>query len=203
MKILASGDLHGDRKLTERLAEKAEKENVDLVILAGDISHFDARTENMIGPFLKRGKKVLFVPGNHETLATADFLAEVYGPEAKNLHGYSVLHKGVGIFGCGGATIGPNLRLEEDEIFELLQKGFKYVKDSKKKIMVTHVHPAESIIERMTEFFRGSTSVRKAIDKFKPDILLCAHVHEAAGIEEKIGNTRVINVSKSEKIIEI
>ena len=65
------------------------------------------------------------------------------------------------------------------------------------------MHPAESIIERMTEFFRGSTSVRKAIDKFKPDILLCAHVHEAAGIEEKIGNTRVINVSKSEKIIEI
>ena len=78
MKILASGDIHNDSRLAEKLAEKAEKENVDLVILCGDITQFD-KCENIIGPFKKHNRKVLFVPGNHESFATADFLAEVYG----------------------------------------------------------------------------------------------------------------------------
>ena len=77
------------------------------------------------------------------------------------------------------------------------------IKDFKKKIMVTHAHPVGSTMEKFSDFVPGSTSVREAIDKFKPDFLLCSHVHEAEGIEEKIGKTRVINVGKSGKIIEI
>ena len=77
MKILASGDIHGDTMLAEKLAEKAEKENVDLVVLCGDLTQFEQSTEGIIGPFAKKGKKVLLIPGNHETVATADFLAEL------------------------------------------------------------------------------------------------------------------------------
>ena len=57
MKILASGDIHGDTKLAEALADKAEKENVDLVILAGDITFADQSTKNIIGPFEKAKKQ--------------------------------------------------------------------------------------------------------------------------------------------------
>jgi len=142
----------------------------------------------------------LILPGNHETVATVDFLAELYG--MKNIHGYSVKYKDVGIFGCGGANIGL-FQLEEDEIYDLLKKGFDKIKYLKKKIMATHVHPSESKIERFTELFPGSKGVRKAIDKFHPDLLLCSHVHEAEGIEEKIGKTKVINVGRKGKIIEI
>jgi Icc-related predicted phosphoesterase len=35
-----------------------------------------------------------------------------------------------------------------------------------------------------------------------PDFLLCSHVHEAEGIEEIIGTTRVINVGKQGKIFD-
>jgi Icc-related predicted phosphoesterase len=49
----------------------------------------------------------------------------------------------------------------------------------------------------------GSKAVRKAIKEFKPDVLISAHIHEAAGMEEKIGKTKVINVSRKEKIFEI
>ena len=73
----------------------------------------------------------------------------------------------------------------------------------KTKIMVTHVHPSDSKIEKFSQFFPGSTGIKKAIDRFKPDILLCGHVHEAEGIEEMIGTTRVINVGRKGKIIEI
>ena len=200
MRILAAGDIHGDTGLAERLAQKAVKEKADLVILCGDITRFDSSTTNLIGPFVKRKKKVLFVPGNHESFATADFLAQVYG--VKNIHGYSVKYGNVGLFGCGGANIGIE-QLDEKEIYGLLKQGFDKIKDLKKKIMVTHVHPSETKMERFTEFFPGSTGIRRAVERFHPDILLCSHVHEAEGIEEKIGNTQVINVGKEGKMIDI
>lgn len=200
LRILAAGDIHGDTGLAEKLAEKAKKEHVDLVILCGDITMADQSTDNLIGPFVKRKEKVLLLPGNHETVATTDFLSELYG--VKNLHGYSVKYKDVGIFGAGGANIGL-FQLDEDEIYGLLKKGFDKIKYLSKKIMATHVHPAGTKMEKFTELFPGSKGVRKAIEKFKPDILLCSHVHEAEGIEEKIGKTRVISVGKKGKIIEI
>ena len=200
MKILASGDIHGDTRLAKRLAEKAYNEKVDLVVLCGDLTYAERSLDNIIGPFVARGKRVIIIPGNHETVATADFLAELYG--IKNIHGISVKYKDVGIFGCGGANIGV-FKLDEKEIYDLLKKGHKSIEAFRKKIMVTHVHPSGTKMEQLTEVFPGSDGVRKAIEKFKPDIALCSHVHEAEGIEEKIGKTRVINVGRKGKIFEI
>ncbi len=200
LKILAAGDIHGDIGLAEKLAERAQREKVDLVVLCGDLTLAETSTANIIGPFKKRHEKVLLIPGNHETVATADFLAELYG--VKNIHGYSVKYRDVGIFGAGGANIGL-FQLTEKEIYDLLKKGHDKVKYLKKKIMITHVHPTGTKMEKFTKFFPGSSGIRRAIDKLQPDLLLCSHVHEAEGIEEKVGKTKVINVGKKGKIIEI
>ncbi len=203
MRILAAGDIHGDTKLAQELAKKAEKENVDLVVLCGDLVASDLNTAGIIGPFIKKNKKVILIPGNHETLATADFLAELYG--ATNLHGYSVQfgkQNELGLFGCGLANIGQ-FALQEQEIYDLLKKGYNYVKKSKKKIMITHVHPSGTLMEKLSHFVPGSSGIKKAVQQLKPDILLCSHVHEAEGIEEKIGSTLVINVGRKGKILEI
>lgn len=200
LRIFSAGDIHGDTRLAERLAEEAKDKRADLVVLCGDLTFAERSTDNIIGPFKKRNLKVLLIPGNHETNATADFLAKVY--DVKNIHGYSVKYKDVGIFGAGGANIGIS-QLSEKEIYDMLKKGFEYIKGLDKKIMVTHVHPSDTRMEKFTQFFPGSTGVRRAIDKFQPDILLCSHVHEAEGLEEKIGKTRVINVGKRGKVIDV
>jgi len=203
LKILAAGDIHGDKKLTKKLAERAKKENVDLVILTGDLTFFEESTDKIIGPFAKQGKKVLIIPGNHETLATTDFLTELYS-NTKNIHGYAVEIENVGIFGAGGTSnVGPFSHFSNSELYELLKKGFNQVKDKKVKIMVTHEHPSNTLMEKFTHFFKGSSGIERAIKKFKPDIALCSHIHEAGGIEEKIGNTKVINVAREGKIIEV
>ncbi len=202
LRILAAGDIHGDTSLTKRLAERAKKENVDLVILTGDLTMAEQSTDNIIGPFAKAGKKVLLIPGNHETIATADFLAEVY-PDTKNIHGYAMKFGDVGIFGCGGADIGIHA-LSERQIMETLKKGYDRLKklpEIKKKIMVTHMHAAGSKAEWFG--FKGSDSIRKAIETFKPDIMLFGHIHESEGIEEKIGKTFLLNPGREGKIIEI
>lgn len=199
-KILAAGDLHGDKGLAKKLAEKAKKENVDLVILAGDLTMFDSDTKGIIGPFVKLKKPVLLLHGNHESLATIDFLTEMYGPHAKNLHGYSLIKNDVGIFGAGGADFGVS-PMTESQFFKTLSKAHKGIKNLKKKIMVTHTHPFKSKAE--FSGFQGSKGIRKAVREFKPDIMISGHIHEAEGIEEKIGKTKVINVGKKGKVIEI
>jgi len=197
-KILAIGDIHGDTGLVKRLAEKAQKEDVDVVILAGDLTFVEQSVKDLIGPFIKAKKQVLLIPGNHESVATVNFLAEMY-PNTKNIHGYSIRKGNLGIFGAGGGDI---INITPDkEIFRALKQGHEKVKDSKKKIMVTHMHPRGSKAE--FSGFEGSTAVKKAIKEFQPNILVNAHIHEASGIEEKIGDTKVINVSRKEKIFEI
>ena len=197
-KILAIGDIHGDTGLVKKLAEKAKKENVDLIILAGDITFVEQSTKNLIGPFVKAKKQVLLIPGNHESFATADFLAEMYSG-TKNIHGYSFKKNNLGIFGAGGGDV---INVTPDkEIFDLLKKGHENIKDLKKKIMVTHMHHKGSKAE--FSGFPGSRAVKKAIKEFKPDILISAHIHEAGGLQEKIGKTEIINVSRKAKIFEI
>ena len=198
-KILAVGDIHGDTGLVKKLAKKAKDEDVDLIILAGDLTWADQSTKNLIGPFSKEKKPVLIIPGNHESNSTIDFLSEMYS-NAKDIHGRSVVHNGVGIFGAGSADFGINM-IEDEEIFYLLEKGHKNIKDLKKKIMVTHMHHAGG----KSEFsgWPGSEAITKAVKKFKPDLLISAHIHEAGGIEEKLGKTKIINVSRKPKIFEI
>ncbi len=198
LKILAASDIHGDSRIAAKLAKKAEIEHADLVVLCGDITGW-TETRNIIRPFKEKHQKVLILPGNWDSFATTDFLAEIYG--VKNIHGYSAQYDNVGFFGAGGAEGPGPSRISEKELFDTLKKAHIGLKGIEKKIMVTHAHPAGS----KSEFsgIEGSKAVSKAIREFKPDILLHGHIHEAAGMEEMMGRTRIINVGRDGTIIEI
>ncbi|HLA23339.1 MAG TPA: metallophosphoesterase [Candidatus Nanoarchaeia archaeon] len=199
IKILAVGDLHSDSLLINRLAEKAERENVDLVILTGDLTFAESSTDNIVGPFIKKKKQVLLIPGNHESVETANFLAELY-PNTKNIHGHHFIKDNLGIFGVGGANIGIH-QISEKEIYDLLKKSHDKIKNLEKKLMVTHMHPQGT----KSEFsgFPGSKAIRSMIEKLQPNIAIFSHIHEAAGTEELIGKTLAINVSRKGRIFEI
>lgn len=199
LKILAAADIHGDSRLVKKLAKRAKDENVDLVVLCGDITGW-VETKNIIQPFKDEKKRVLILPGNWDSFATTDFLAQVYG--VTNIHGYTAVYNNVGFFGAGGAESAPGPgNVTEEELFKNLQRAHSELKGIEKKIMVTHMHPHGS----KSEFsgFEGSRSIKRAIEKFKPDFVLHGHIHEAGGAEELIGKTRVINVGREGKIIEI
>ena len=127
-KILAASDLHGDSELVKKLAKQADSENVDLVVLCGDLTGW-VETKNIIKPFKDRNKKVLIIPGNHDSFATADFLAEMYG--IRNIHGYAVKYQDIGFFGAGGAEIGPG-RITEKELMQTLEKAHPGLKEISK-----------------------------------------------------------------------
>jgi len=198
MKILALSDIHGDRDFVKQMAEKGAQEKVDLVLIAGDFTGFDGSVDGLIGPFKAKGLEVGILPGNHEGLAEVGFLVEKYG--IKNLHGY-ILKKGdVGFFGCGYGDVGLH-QLTEEDFFKTLKEGHGRLSGIKKKIMITHIQPKNSILG--LGMWPGSSGVRKAVEELQPDFHLCGHVHETQGIEEVVGKTRIINVGKTGRIIEV
>jgi putative phosphoesterase len=195
-KILAASDIHGDTDATKKLAAKAKKENVDLVVLAGDLSGF-VETEGILKPFIDNDQKVVFVPGNWDSSVTADVLTKMYG--VKNVGKHYVKYGDVGVFGVGSPD--GQLDLNEEKAFNKLKKDFGKIKDLEKKIMVSHIHAAGT----KSEFsgIPGSTGVRKAIEEFQPDIFLSGHIHEAEGLKDQVGKTKVFSVGEKGKIIEI
>ncbi len=196
LRILAAGDLHGDKEIAENLAKKAESKKVDLVVLAGDLHGFFEGDE-IISPFKKRHQKVVFVPGNWDSSLEVDLLRNVH--QIKNLDGYYVNYQGVDIFGVGS----PDMKFELDKNdFKKMKKNFDRIKTKEgKKILVSHLHASGTKAEGSG--IPGDEMLRKAIEEFKPDIFISAHIHEAEGIEEKIGKTKVVQVGEKGKIIEI
>ena len=199
LRILAAGDIHGDPGISKKLAEKAEKEKVDLVVLLGDLTGL-VQTKNIIKPFIDKKQKVVFVPGNWETKSDAETLSKQYG--IKNLEKSYVAYKGVGIFGIGC----PDWSLYPDE-----QRAFKHlreqheklgkIKNLEKKIMISHLHAAGTKSE--LSGVPGSDVLRKAVEELQPDLFISGHIHELEGVEEKIGRTRVVNVGRKGRIFEI
>lgn len=198
MKVLAISDVHGDTSFIQKMAKRGLNESVDLVIIAGDLTDHTGNLSGLIGPFKEKELEVAILPGNHEGLAEIEFLVERYG--VKNLHGYTIKKEDLGIFGCGYGDVGLH-QLSDEEFFNTLEKAHNSLKDVKKKIMVSHVQPSDSIIG--LGMFPGSLGVRNAILKFQPNIHICGHIHESHGIEEMIGKTRVVNVGKKGLIFEL
>ncbi len=203
MKILAASDLHGDLKMAEDLAKKAKKEKVDLIILAGDLSIFGNGLEGLLKPFKDTNKKVALIPGNHDSEADIFMLKQRYPDMIYDLHNYSFKIGDVGFFGCGLANIGPN-ELSEREIHDRIESSYNYIRGVKKKIMVVHVPPYNTKLDTLGKDMKlGSTAVREMIEKTKPDTCICGHIHETFSLEDKLGNTRIVNAGPKGKIIEI
>jgi Icc-related predicted phosphoesterase len=193
LRILAAGDLHGDFDIARKLSVKAKKNKVDLVVLAGDVYGYGEGDEGILEPFKKAGQKVVFVPGNCDFEEDRARLAK----GGKDIHNYYVTYGGVGIAGIGSPNWGLSL---DDEDFRGIKNNFDKMKASK-KILVSHLH-AEGT---MAEFsgIPGEKVLRKAVKDFKPDLLISAHIHEAEGLEDEIGKTKVVQVGRRGKIIEV
>jgi len=193
LRILAAADLHGDIDIAERLSAKAAKAKADLVVLAGDIHGAKEGDGGILAPFEKAHQKVVFVPGNWESGKEHEVMRE----RAKSLHNYYVTYHDVGIVGVGSQNM--KFRLDEDD-FESIKSNFNRMKP-KKRILVSHLHAAGTKAE--FSGIGGDKVLRRAIDEFEPDLLIASHIHEAEGIEDKVGKTKVVQVGRSGKLIEV
>jgi len=193
LRILAAGDLHGNKTLATKLSEKAIKEKVDLIVLTGDLTGPTKDDGSILEAFTKAGQKVVFIPGNWESSEEVELLKK----SAKNIHNYYVTYNEIAIAGIGNPDW--KMRLDSSDLYSI-KSNFSKMK-SKKRILVSHLHAAGTLAE--FSGIPGDIILREAVEYFKPDMLISSHIHEAEGLEDKIGKTKVFQVGRTGKVIEI
>jgi len=193
VRFLAASDFHGNISIAEYLSEKARRNKVDLVVIAGDLNGYWQEESNILDPFLKKKQKVLFIPGNSDSDIEHQELSE----KAKSIHNYYVTYDGVGFIGFGVSEM--KMSLDKSDARDL-DKLFFQVK-SKKKVFVSHLHAKGTKAE--FSGIPGDQVVRDIVEKFSPNLLLAGHIHEGEGIEDRIGKTKVLQIGRQGRIIEI
>ena len=192
MKIVSFGDIHEDISNLKPL--KNELETADVIIISGDLTNYNGIREakKVIEGIMKYNKNVLAQLGNLDKFEVDDYLTE----KGINLHRNGYIRDGIGIFGVGGSNPTPfrtPTEFSESEIEAFLLEGFEKVRETRFKIMVPHMPPNGTRIDVIRNGAHvGSHSVRDFITKYKPDISVSGHIHEARG-NDKIGNTLLFN----------
>ncbi len=188
MRVLSFSDLHNDVERFMLLMES----NADLYIGAGDLV---SGNRDLLNTMLREvgNKPFLMVPGNNELPS--------WIPAHYNLHGKMVEMEGIRFGGLGGSPITPFETIfewEEDYAFKVLEE-MGYV-----DVLVSHTPPwgSKLSLTRMGKDI-GSEAVRWYVDEFRPRVVIAGHVHERAGMEDRMGRTLMFNPGRIGAILSI
>lgn len=191
LKVLAFSDLHRDLRAVERLVEMAA--SADLVLGAGDFATMRRGLSEVIEALSAIAAPTVLVPGNAESdLELAETAARLW-PSAVVLHGAGRDVAGRAVFGLGYAVpVTPfgdwSCDLSEVQAERMLAAC------PPGAVMAMHSPPYGVADLSSDERRIGSTAIRAAIDRVRPPLLVCGHIHHSWGVAERVGDTLVANV---------
>ncbi|MFC2163019.1 metallophosphoesterase [Candidatus Altiarchaeota archaeon] len=200
MKALCIADIHGDREAVDRVSSSLMGKDFDYVFLLGDFSRgFKDPTRNnrdiLYALEAFNGLRVKAIPGNCDQRASIDLFAA----RGANLHETVLELAGHALIGLGGSNPTPfdtPFELSEEEIYDHLSKMFTAMA-GKRTILLTHFPPKDTLCDELPGGVHvGSESLRKIIEEHGPEIVLCSHIHESGGRQDKIGQTQIVNVGR-------
>jgi len=201
-KILAMADLHDRVEMLELFNEM----NFDLIVFCGDLHNGSNREEAR--PAAKAlasiGPPVLIVPGNMDR---RDVIPDLWNEAGLiNIDRKSYRVGSYGFIGVGGMVVRNPSRLGDpskyyhldDEVYESMATIYPNIIGSAYRIVITHQPPRGTRDIIYSGERTGSISLRKFVEEYKPDLLLCGHIHEDRG-ETRLGSTRILNVGEMRK----
>ncbi len=201
MKILAFVDMHGSLTALKKLVEKIKKSKPAVIVCAGDISIFEQRLDYFIERLGNFNIPFLIIPGNHES-------GEMLSKACNKSKGAYYLHRqiydkvqGYLFIGNGGGGFS-----DRDDKFDKISKKFeKEINKNKKNkiILVVHQPPYGTKLDKIGKTYAGNKSYKIFLKKNKVNVVICGHLHENAGKEDKIGKIKLINPGPFGKIITI
>lgn len=205
MKVLFFIDTHGSPSAMRHIKEKAK--DADLLVCGGDFTIFENDMIKILEELNKLNRPTIIIHGNHETASTTRANCE----GLKNLH---FIHKKYFIiddlvfYGYGGGGFSS-----KDESFtheaELFMQEFKKLSESHNKkyriILITHAPPYGTPIDYVGEYegHVGNKSITEFILKYHPILAMSGHIHETAGVDEKMNSTRIINPGEKGMLIKL
>ena len=197
MKILTFSDIHGDvRALARIVAQPA-----DVYICAGDLATFGKGLEKCGKALESLGEKLWVLPGNHETHDDIREFCRRFG--FVDFHRRVLQTKSTPWAGLGYSNITPFQtpgEYTEEEIAEALA-AFGGIAGLH---LVIHVPPYGTRVDEYAPGKHGgSTALRAWVTREQPPYLFCGHIHETAGLSDRLGATQCINVGKEGFTLEI
>lgn len=198
MRLLAFSDLHTDLGQARRLAERSA--GADVVLGVGDFASVHSGLAETIEALRAIEVPAVLVPGNNETEeALRQACAE--WKRAVVLHGQGTEIDGVAFFGLGaGVPVTPwewSFDLTEEAAAELLEACPEGC------VLAVHSPPRGHVDVSSAGEHLGSEAVLRAIERRRPRLALCGHIHESWGRESRIGPTLVINLGPEGMMLEV
>lgn len=198
MKILAFVDMHGSKPALKKLLRKAETENPDIIICAGDFTIFERNMTPILLELDLIGKPVLIIHGNHEDPCTLKESISMFNNifelhEKHHIFGDAVF---IGYGGGGFSVIDPDFERQQKNFEAMLKKGTK-------TIIVTHAPPYGTVLDLIQNQHCGNKTISEFIRKVQPDLLITGHLHENGGKRDMMGKTIVANPGPEGMIFEI
>ncbi|RKY02029.1 MAG: hypothetical protein DRP54_02640 [Spirochaetes bacterium] len=192
MRVVGISDVHGH---TEKLSTMVDYfSQGDVVLISGDLTNFghEFQASNVISIVKMKNKNVFAVHGNCDYPDVRFFLEK----EGVSLHGRIVEYEGIIFTGIGGSLPCPGRtpnEYAESEIENILNGIAEKIPSGSKVVFVTHEPPYDTMCD-LTRAGQhvGSRAVRDFIEKVRPLLVVCGHIHESRAIDE-IGETKIVN----------
>jgi Icc-related predicted phosphoesterase len=197
MKLLIFSDIHSDAKALERLMAI----DADYYFCVGDLVNW-ARGLDVMGEILKkRADRMYVLPGNHETATQISEFCQRFG--FQDFHEKQIEVDGFHVIGFGYSNPTPfDTPGEYSE--EEIERRLHAFDGLKPMIAICHVPPHGTMLDRVTNLKHfGSKSMREFLQREKPRYFFCGHIHEAAGAQEKLGETSAMNVGKKGYLLDL
>lgn len=198
MKVLAFVDSHGWFDILDSIHEKVVKENIELVLCAGDVSVFSRDIKLILDRMNELGCKVLLIPGNHEEPSHLEKLCRDY-ENIIYLHQGSYVWGNYFFFGYGGGGFS-----KRDERFaRIAKKVEKDIEDGMKLVLLLHGPPYGTKLDLVMDDHVGNQDYTDFIKRAKPELVVCGHLHENSEKQDRIGNSKIINPGPDGKVLDI
>lgn len=188
-RLLLFSDLHCDTVAAKSLVARSLE--ADIVICAGDLATTRRRLDLCLDVLKAITKPTVLVPGNNESLGELAAACRDW-PNAHVLHGNGATINGIDFFGVGGGIpVTPfgdwSFDFSEEQAAELLEHC------PSGGVLVSHSPPKGTVDVASNGMSLGSTAIRAAVERLKPKLVVCGHIHGSAGQSARIGPTTVIN----------
>ena len=190
MKILAFTDIHGSLIALKRLENKIKLQKPDILLCAGDISIFEYGLVGILRKLNRLGIKIIIVHGNHEDEQNFRKYSKFFR-NIVYIHNSSIIIENFLFLGYGGDGFSVI-----DRKFEKISKVFRKIINNnydKKIILLTHAPAYHTKLDKLVERHCGNKSIRNFIEKNKVNLMVCGHLHENFGKEDRINRTKIIN----------
>ena len=189
MKLLLFSDLHANIAAADALLRQAE--SVDVLIGAGDFANVRRNLEVCIDILRTVNRPTILVAGNNET--TDELRAACRGwSTAEILHGTGVTIGKLAFFGIGGGIpVTPFGAWSYD--FSEKQASDLLADCPPGCVLVSHSPPKGAVDRSSSGASLGSSAIRETVERVRPLLVVCGHIHESGGQQAWIDRTPVVN----------